>query len=293
MENTRETSYGVHYLDAAAVERFRQILQNLERSDATIDKYIRDVEAFRKWLGGQAGVDKAAVIAYKQALQAEYKVTSTNSKLSALNTFFRCMSWEECRVSTLKVQRATFRDPQRNLSKDEFESLLHAAEEKGRTRLCRIMETLAGTGIRISELPFITVESLSTRRAVVTLKGKTRTVLLPLGLCHKLRAWCRERGIKKGSIFVTRTGRPLDRSNILHMMKRLADAADVLRSKIFPHNLRHLFAVTFYAKEKDIVRLADLLGHSNINTTRIYTQITYEEQLLAVDGVGDELLLSA
>lgn len=168
---------------------------------------------------------------------------------------------------------------------EEYHRLLRAAKEKGDMKIYRIIETIASTGIRISELPFITVSSVSTRRTLVSLKGKTRQVLIPKELCEKLRRYCREQKITSGSIFVTRSGRPMDRSNVLHRMKALSAAANVDREKIFPHNLRHFFAVNYYEQEKDIVHLADLLGHTSINTTRIYTQISCEYQLDILDKI--------
>ena len=279
-----------HYIDDLVIREFIDQLHELEKSSATISKYSRDVNAFRNWLGDGGLVIKSKVIEYKQALREKYRISSANSMLSALNTFFKLLSWHECRVRTFKLQRAAFRNEQRELRAEEYQRLVEAAREKGDERLQHIMETLAGTGIRVSELPFITVESLSTRRALVSLKGKTREVLIPLELCKKLRAYCRAKEITTGSIFVTRKGKPVDRSDILHRMKALSGKADVSRGKIFPHNLRHLFAVTYYETEKDIVRLADLLGHVNINTTRIYTLISCDRQLSALDRVEKALV---
>ena len=287
MEHTK------HTIDDQSIERFSETLKMLERSKATIKKYTRDVRSFKKWLGEDGAFDKERVMQYKDGLQKRYKTNSTNSMLSALNTFFRIMGWDDCRISTLRVQRSAFRSSERNLSNDEFERLQKAAKKKGNEQLLHIMETIAATGIRIGELPYITVESLSTRRVVITLKRKTREILLSLPLCRMLHAWCRKAKIKSGSIFVTRNGRPVDRSNVLHLMKAAAREAGVLASKAFPHNLRHLFAVNYYEREKDIVRLADLLGHSNINTTRIYTMTTCEEELSALDGIGKSLILSS
>ena len=261
-----------HTIDDQSIERFSDTLKMLERSETTISKYIRDVRAFRNWLGEDGTFDKERVMQYKDHLQKEYRINSTNSMISALNTFFKHMEWEDCRVSTLKVQRSSFRSAERHLSNDEFGRLLAAAGKMGNEQLVHIMETIAGTGIRISELPFITVECLRERRTLV--------------------AWCRKKEIRSGSIFVTRNGSPLDRSNILHMMKSAAKEAGVLASKVFPHNLRHLFAVNYYEREKDIVRLADLLGHSNINTTRIYTMTTCEKELSALNKIGKALILS-
>ena len=237
-------------------------------------------------------VDKEHVRHYKQYLKDRYKLTSANSMLSALNTFFKYMGWQDCMVMIFKTQRAAFRNAERDLSIREYRDLVRSAEDRtgrakaGGHQTALIMETLAGTGIRVSELPFITVAALAARRAIVSLKGKTRTVLINSALCRKLRQYCRGQGITDGSIFVTRSGRPIDRSCILRRMKQLSETAGVPREKIFPHNLRHLFAVTYYEKEKDIVRLADILGHANINMTRIYTLVTCETQLGILDQLG-------
>ena len=278
-----------HYIDGQSIALFTERLIELERSSLTISKYLRDVHTFRRWLGTKGPVDKNCVIRFKQMLREKYRLSSANSMLSALNKFFQILGWADCRISTFKTQHVSFRDEKRELSNEEYKRLLHAAAEKGDLQICRIMETIASTGIRISELPFITVASLHTRRAFVSLKGKTRQVLIPAKLCKKLREYCRDRKITSGSIFVTRSGRPMDRSNILHRMKALSIAARVDRSKIFPHNLRHFFAVNYYKVEKDIVRLADLLGHTNINTTRIYTLISCESQLDILDKVENSL----
>jgi site-specific recombinase XerD len=278
-----------HYIDGKTIALFTEKLTELERSSLTVSKYVRDVSTFRRWLGSGGCVDKSKVIRFKQILRDKYRLTSANSMLSALNKFFQLMGWEDCRIRTFKIQRASFRNEERELSVEEYRRLLNAAKEKGDLQILSIMETIASTGIRISELQFITVASVSTRRALVSLKGKSRQVLIPAELCKKLRRYCRERKITSGSIFVTRTGKPIDRSNILHRMKALSNAANVNREKIFPHNLRHFFAVNYYRTEKDIVRLADLLGHANINTTRIYTLISCGSQLDILDKVEKSL----
>ena len=278
-----------HYINGQNIALFKERLMELERSSLTISKYIRDITTFRRWLGEKGPVDKNTVIRFKQMLREKYRLTSANSMLSALNKFFQLLGWDDCYVRTFKTQRASFRNEERELSMEEYKRLLQAAKDKGDMQIHRIMETIASTGIRISELPFITVAAISTRRALVSLKGKTRQVLIPAGLCKKLRQYCKERKITSGSIFVTRTGKPLDRSNILHRMKELSTTAQVERSKIFPHNLRHFFAVNYYRTEKDIVRLADLLGHTSINTTRIYTLISCESQLDILDKVEKSL----
>ena len=278
-----------HCIDERNIRLFIEKLTELERSSLTVEKYARDVMTFRRWVGSDGHFDKSNVIRFKQVIREKYRLSSANSMLSALNKFFQLMGWEDCRIRTFKTQRASFRNEEKELSVEEYQRLLKAAKEKGDLQILSIMETIASTGIRISELPFITVASVSTRRALVSLKGKTRQVLIPAELSKKLRSYCRERKITSGSIFVTRTGRPIDRSNILHRMKALSTAAKVNREKIFPHNLRHFFAVNYYKAEKDIVRLADLLGHANINTTRIYTLISSESQLDILDKVEKSL----
>ena len=278
-----------HCIDERNIRLFIEKLTELERSSLTVEKYARDVMTFRRWVGSDGHFDKSNVIRFKQVIREKYRLSSANSMLSALNNFFQLMGWEDCRIRTFKTQRASFRNEEKELSVEEYQRLLKAAKEKGDLQILSIMETIASTGIRISELPFITVASVSTRRALVSLKGKSRQVLIPAELSKKLRLYCRERKITSGSIFVTRTGRPIDRSNILHRMKALSTAAKVNREKIFPHNLRHFFAVNYYKAEKDIVRLADLLGHANINTTRIYTLISSESQLDILDKVEKSL----
>ena len=278
-----------HCIDEKNIRLFIEKLTELERSSLTVEKYARDVMTFRRWVGSDGHFDKSNVIRFKQVIREKYRLSSANSMLSALNKFFQLMGWEDCRIRTFKTQRASFRNEEKELSVEEYQRLLKAAKEKGDLQILSIMETIASTGIRISELPFITVASVSTRRALVSLKGKSRQVLIPAELSKKLRLYCRERKITSGSIFVTRTGRPIDRSNILHRMKALSTAAKVNREKIFPHNLRHFFAVNYYKAEKDIVRLADLLGHANINTTRIYTLISSESQLDILDKVEKSL----
>lgn len=323
-----------HMISRDLVDQFGALLRDHEKSNATIEKYTRDVRTFIAWLEeadaaeaaeqeqnrtGYAvdretdsrdsiprgtdrditrtghAVDRETVRRFKHYLKENYRITSANSMLSALNTFFKFMGWQECSVMIFKTQRVAFRSTEKDLSVEEYQNLVRAARSRtGRGEACGrqlglIIETLAGTGIRVSELPFITVSSLATRRATVSLKGKTRIVLLSNTLCRKLRAYCRERGITSGPVFVTRSGKPVDRSVIHRRMKRLSQDAGIKREKIFPHNLRHLFAVTYYDREHDIVHLADILGHASINTTRIYTMVTCETQLGILDQIGDVL----
>ena len=234
----------------------------------TVEKYVRDVQRFRHWLG-ERELCKSLVLEYKAELMEQYAVVSVNSILSSLNCWFDYMGRNDCRVKALKYQRRTFLDEEKELTKAEYDRLIKAAESK--PRLCLLMQTICSTGIRVSEHKFITVEAARAGYAQVRLKGKHRTVFLPRKLCDRLLKYARKQGIRTGSIFVTSTGRPLNRCNIWAEMKKLCDTARVPRAKVFPHNLRHLFARTYYGMEKDIVRLADILGHSSINTTRIYT----------------------
>ena len=271
--------------DKTIMERFESRLKEEEKSRATIEKYLRDAKAFAAFLG-DAPVTKDAVIRYKSHLSENYAVASANSMLAAVNSFLRFLECADCVVRTFKVQKAVFRSRELELSRNEYVRLVETAKRRGNRRLCLVMQTICATGIRISELPFVTVESLHTRRARVSLKGKTRTVILPMELCRELKRYVKSSGIQSGSVFVTRGGRPMDRSNILHAMKALCQEAGVAAGKVFPHNLRHLFAVTYYNVEKDICHLADLLGHSNVNTTRIYTLISCEMQERRLEGLG-------
>ena len=275
-----------YFMEERQLEQFRQMLEEEERSRRTVEKYLRDVRAFLRQLGEDGRISKACVIRYKERLLEKYKATSVNSMLAALNHFFKEQGWYDCTVKLVRIQRESFRRQERELSREEYFRLVEAAEKKGNKRLSLVMQTLCSTGIRISELPFITVEAVKIGSASVRLKGKTRTVLLPEELCRRLQVYAEKAGITEGSIFVTKSGRPVDRSNVLHEMKNLAEAAGVERGRIFPHNLRHLFAYTYYQTEKDIVHLADLLGHASVNTTRIYTMTSGREQAEQIGQLG-------
>ncbi len=266
--------------------KFKKNMKTEEKSQATIEKYLRDTKQFLEELGEGSEITKDRVIAYKESLAERYAVTSANSKVAAVNCFLRTAGCEGCSVKSFKVQKNVFRAKERELTKEEYIRLVKTAQRHGKRQLGMLIQTICATGIRISELPYVTVEALYTRRAVVSLKGKTRIVLLPAELCRELTAYVRAENIRSGSIFVTRNGKPLDRSNIFHSMKKLCEDAEVDRDKVFPHNLRHLFAVTYYKAEKDVCHLADILGHSSINTTRIYTIISCEEQEQQINGLG-------
>ena len=269
-------------LERAFVAQFEGNLRKEEKSKATIEKYVRDVNAFLDYVGEGNCITKEVVISFKQQLAEKYAVSSANSMLAAANAFLRFLGCHDCMVKAFRVQKAVFRPREQELTREEYFRLVEAARRRGDTRLSLIMQTICATGIRISELSFITVEALRVRRAVVSLKGKSRVVIMPSELCRELQAYARERDINTGSLFVTNSGKAVDRSNILHAMKALCGEAGVDRAKVFPHNLRHLFAVTYYNVEKDVCHLADLLGHSSVNTTRIYTLVscdTLEEQI--------------
>lgn len=279
----------VHFLEKNMLEQFARALLEEEKSDATLDKYIRDVKNFFGYVADcmpKGQVTKELVIHYKKELQKTYAASSVNSMLASLNHFFKCIGWYDCVVKSLKIQKSTFRAGERELTRQEYFRLLEAAKNKKNERLYCLLQTLCATGIRVSELRFITVKSLRHGRAQVSMKNKTRTVLLPPSLCQLLKRYVRKRKITAGSIFVTRSGQPMDRSNILHDMKKLCQTAQVAEGKVFPHNLRHLFACTYYRMKKDIAHLADLLGHSNINTTRIYTLTSGKEEARQLSRLG-------
>ena len=252
------------------VQQFESYLINEEKSPATISKYVHDVEQFAKWIC-YSEFDKSDVLAYKAYLTEQYAPASVNSVLSSMNCFFVYNEWFELRVKSLKIQRQIFASTDKELNKAEYERLLNAAKNKKNLRLYLLMQTICSTGIRVSELKFITVEAVRSGRADIRCKGKNRTVFLPRQLCGILRKYITDHKIKNGSVFVTRNGNPLDRSNIWNDMKKLCKEAGVSEKKVFPHNLRHLFARTYYNLQKDVVRLADILGHASVNTTRIYT----------------------
>ena len=267
------------------IENFTNYLQNEERAAATVEKYIRDVAAFSAWLGGRE-IGKNAVLAYKEYLIETYAPASVNSVLSSLNSFFRFAGWHDCHVKTLKIQRQIFAKSEKELTKAEYERLLNAAQKKGNRRLYYLMQTICNTGIRISELRFIDAAAIKNGKAVIRCKGKMRVVILTAPLCKMLKEYMKEQGITSGSVFQTRTGKPLNRSNVWRMLKALCESAGVSKDKVFPHNFRHLFARTFYSLQKDVVRLADILGHSSINTTRIYTMESGAVHLKQMQKLG-------
>ena len=258
-----------HFLTSKEIERFRNYLREEEKSENTKEKYIRDVTAFSAFCDGT--ITKDTVIAYKQSLiDGGYAVRSINSMLASINSLFSFLGWYELRVKSLKVQQQVFCPEEKEMTKAEYERLCRTAERKQNERLCLILQTICGTGIRVSELQFITVEAVRKGEATVSLKGKTRSIFIVRDLQKKLLRYISEQHIMTGAIFINRTGKPMSRTNIWREMKSLCIEAEVNPEKVFPHNLRHLFARVFYGIEKDIAKLADILGHSSINTTRIY-----------------------
>lgn len=248
---------------------FKQFLYSEEKSVATIEKYLRDARAFQQYAKGQT-IRKELLIAYKKFLCNTYAPASVNSMLASLHRLLAFMGLHGCKVRLLKVQKRIYCSDDQELSIQEYRRLVQAAKSRNNERLQMILQTLCATGARVSELKFFTVEALASGRVSVSCKGKLRTILLPLDLRSKLSKYVKRAGITTGEIFITRNGKSVDRSNIWAQMKALCEQAQVSRKKVFPHNLRHLFARTFYSIEKDIAKLADILGHSSVDTTRLY-----------------------
>ncbi|MBE6825238.1 MAG: integrase [Ruminococcaceae bacterium] len=255
---------------------FESFLRSDEKSENTIEKYLRDVKSLSEFVGTRE-ISKAVVIEFKSSLVENYEVTSANSMIAAVNAFLRFMGWMDCCIKQFKVQKKAFCSEEKELTKAEYIRLVNTAKEKGNERLNLILQTICGTGIRVSELQFITVEAVRKGEVVVSCKNKTRTVFIVRELQKKLLNYIKDKGITTGCIFITKSGKPMSRCNIWREMKALCEQAGVSPDKVFPHNLRHLFARTFYGIEKDIAKLADILGHSSINTTRIYIITTGAE----------------
>lgn len=271
-------------LSEEIIQSFREYLVLEEKSSATMEKYLRDVRGFARF-AGPSPVTKELVIAYKRNLvDKKYAIRSINSMLASLNSLFRFLCWPDCKVKNIRTQRQTYCPEEKELTKPEYLRLLKAAGDRPRLRL--LLETICGTGIRVSELRFFTVEAVGRGQLIVTCKSKTRTILLPGKLKRLLLDYAKKNGIHSGAIFVTSHGKPLNRSNIWAQMKSLCVSAGVAPGKVFPHNLRKLFARTFYGIEKDIAKLADILGHSSIDTTRIYIMTTGLEHQRMIEGLG-------
>lgn len=257
-------------LTTALLQKYLKHLQEAERSRATVSKYAHDIGTLYAYLDG-APLTKTALIDWKEQLIATLAPASVNSMLVAVNGFLAYCGWPELRVKLLKIQKSVFLDEEKELTRPEYERLVRAAQQQENERLALVLQTICATGIRVSELKFITAEAVQCGRAEISNKGKLRVIFLPRTLRRLLADYLRKQGRTEGAVFVTRNGKPLDRSNIWRDMKSLCQSAGVDPCKVFPHNLRHLFARTFYALDHDLSRLADILGHSNITTTRIYT----------------------
>lgn len=251
------------------VNAFLAQLRDEEKSEATIEKYRRDVCCFRDFIGEEP-IDKQNCMKYKAHISDKYAVASVNSMIASLNSFFKFCGWHDCCLKQLRVQKRVFCCAEKELTKAEYTRLIHTARSQRNERLYYLLQTICSTGIRVSELKFITVEAVRKGLATIQCKGKTREILIVSDLKKCLLKYVRKIGLESGSIFVTKSGKPIDRSNIWREMKALCKKAKVSEKKVFPHNLRHLFARLFYKIEKDIAKLADVLGHSSINTTRIY-----------------------
>lgn len=268
-----------------SVKQYMTYLEQEEKSEATRRQYKRDILSFLRFAEGEE-VTRDLVLRYKAGLQTEHRASSINVKLAALNGFFTFIGRDDLRVKRLRVQKRPFIPREKELTKAEYFRLVEAAKRRKNEKLRMLLETICGTGIRVSELKYITAEAVDQGEAVIRLKGKIRVVLIAGRLKKALRQYLRKSGISSGPVFITKNGNPLDRSNIWKMMKALCKDAGVDRQKVFPHNLRHLFARCFYKIDKDIARLADLLGHSSVDTTRIYTMSTGREPRRHMDALG-------
>lgn len=273
-------------ISTTQVNRFLHFLCQEERAPGTVEKYKRDLNEFLLWLSGQPVTSSTSICWKEHLLTSGLAPATVNSKLSALNGLFRFLGYNDCRVKFLKLQRRLFRASAKELSRPEYERLRSTAQEQGKERLSLLLETLCSTGIRVSEVRYITVEAARSGRTDISLKGKVRTLLLPNKLCRKLLRFAKKQKTASGEIFITKSGKSLSRRQIWREMKALCQKAGVAPSKVFPHNLRHLFATVFYRASQDIVKLADLLGHSSINTTRIYLQSTGTEHIRQLEQLG-------
>ena len=275
-------------LTAAILKSFQAELIKQERAPATIEKYMHDIRTFAAWLGNRE-VTSETVHEWKKSLTDNFKPGTVNGKLAALNALFTFTGWTDCRARSLKLQRRAFRDDARELTRDEFYRLVTTAERLDKERLALLLEAIGSTGVRVSEVKYFTVEAARLGRAEIALKGKIRTILLPGKLCKKLLKYARKQKIASGEIFLTRSGKPINRKQIWAEMKALCKQAGVAPGKVFPHNLRHLFAQTFYHQTHDVVKLADVLGHSSLSTTRIYlisTGAEHRKELEKLQLVG-------
>lgn len=273
-------------VDGAALARLEGELAAEDRSPGTRDNYLRAARSLALWLAGRPLEEGSASEWRDHLLASGYAPTTVNAMVAGANKLMRANGWDSCRARPLRLQRRLFRDDSRDLGRGDYARLMRAARKQGRSRTALAMEAICATGIRVSELRFLTVEAARRGRAVVSLKGKVRTVLLPRDLARKLLSYAERSGVKTGPVLVTRTGRPLARGQVWAEMKALASVAGVAASKVFPHNLRHLFARAFYAACHDVAKLADVLGHSSMETTRVYLVSTGTEHERVLEGLG-------
>lgn len=272
-------------LTSEKVTEFGKYLKASERSSGTVEKYLRDVNHFMTWLDGK-NVTREQTAGWKEYLTEKgYSPITINSMLASIHAFYKFAGWENCRVCFLRVQRQMFREQKKELTKNEYMKLVETARTQKKERLAMLIETICATGIRVSEVKYLTVESLKQGQAVISLKGKIRTILLPDKLIRKLKQYVKKKKIRAGEIFITRNGNSMSRKQIWAEMKDLCDKAGIEKTKVFPHNLRHLFARVFYQSSRDIARLADVLGHSSIETTRIYLLTTGTEYRCWLDNL--------
>ena len=274
------------FIETKTIGAYGKMLAAEEKSAGTIEKYLRDVKAFALWLDKRPMSKEETANWRHHLLDRGYTPTTINSMLSSLNRFFRFIGHDEYRCRFLRIQRRIFRDPSRDLSRNDYQRLLQTAEINGNIRLKLLMETICATGIRVSEVPYITTDAIKKGRARISMKGKLRTILIPAPLCRKLRKYATKHRIGRGEIFLTKNGTRLERKQIWAQMKTLCKYAGIERNKVFPHNLRHLFARCFYRISHDISSLADVLGHSSIETTRIYLISTESEHIKKIAHLG-------
>lgn len=269
-----------------AIQDFRNYLYERENAKATISKYITDIRTFYKYLDGNYEIDKKSIVSYKEWLYPKYKPTSINSMLVALNQFLDFWGLGKWKVKRLRLQKQLFIPEAREMTKQEYKRLIEAAKSQHKYQLAMSIKTLAATGARVSELMFFTVESIRKGTVTISNKRKHRTILIPHELKNELLCFALKNKITRGCIFVTKSGKPKDRSNLWREMKALREISNVPEQKIFPHNLRHLFARSYYKLTNDIAGLADLLGHSSLDVTRIYTANTEETYRNQIQRLG-------
>jgi len=267
------------------INQFIKYLQEQEKSQSTIVSYKRELFSLQMFFD-DSSLNKDSLLRYKTIITKQYKPSTCNVSISAINCFLKYINRQDLFLKPLKIQKTIFEPAEKELTKKDYNKLIKAALINGDERTALAIQTICATGIRVSELQFITVETLRSGQAHICNKGKNRIVFIPKALVNVLKKYVVNHNIASGPIFVTRNNKPLDRSNLWKSMKQLCSVAGVKPSKIYPHNLRHLFAKTYYTQQKDISRLADILGHSSINTTRIYTRESGAVHAKQIEGLG-------